>query len=167
MSYAELWVDADALEIPPSAVDRVWTTEDLRPDGSKSRPKTHEESLYPRSLTRLTPRLGRLVGGKLTYTDGRRDCHWTGPLRARSEFWGLTRPISAEEIARWDIPSRGVNWSHTTGFVPVAHAGDWAFTTSRLVPVPAGTRTDPSTRVYRGFPPEDLIDLFLFARGES
>lgn len=157
MKFVELWVDGDALQTPPSTVDRIWT--------GSARPRSVQ--LYPVALQRLTPVLG--VGDvTLSYAIGEIAYNWVGPFRERSEFWSLTRPLTAEEARRWSVNERCVvpPAQQQRGFVLTAEPGDWLFVPGeRPVPAAPGMTAGADIRIYRGFPPAELIDMFLFAQG--
>lgn len=157
MKFVELWVDGDTMETPPSTVDRIWT--------GSARPRSVQ--LYPVALQRLTPVLG--TGDvNLSYAIGEIAYAWVGPFRERSEFWSLTRPLTAEEAHRWNIDARCVvaPARQQTGFVQTAEPGDWLFLPGeRPVPAAPGIIARDDIRIYRGFPPAELIDMFLFAQG--
>ncbi len=157
MKFAELWVDGDSLNIPPSTIDRVWTHSD-RPRGAAR--------LYPLELQRLSPVLA-CGDVSLSYTAGGREYVWCGPLRDRPEFWGLTRPLTLDEARRWNINERAcASRAQQSGFVQTAESGDWLFVPGfRPVPATPGATAKDDMRIYRGFPPAELLDLFFFAQG--
>jgi len=164
MKFVELWVDGDSLNIPPSTIDRVWTGSD-RP--CNVRHPRDMRLLYPSSLQRLTPALG--TGDvTLSYAVGEITYDWIGPSRERSEFWSMTRPLTAEEARRWNVDERRVVAlaQQQTGFVQTAEPGDWLFIPGeRPVPAAPGITAKADMRIYRGFPPAELLDLFFFAQG--
>lgn len=161
MKFVELWVDGDVLNIPPSTVDRVWIGAD-RPRHSRD-----VALMYPPALQRLTPVLG--TGDViLSYTVGEISYDCVGPVRERSQFWSLTRPLTAEETRRWSVDERRVvpPAQQQRGFVLTAEPGDWLFVPGeRPVPAAPGMTAGADIRIYRGFPPAELIDMFLFAQG--
>lgn len=161
MKFVELWVDGDVLNIPPSTVDRVWIGAD-RPRHSRD-----VSLMYPSALQRLTPVLG--TGDViLSYAVGAITYNCVGPFRERSQFWSLTRPLTAEEARRWNIDERRVvpPTQQQRGFVQTAEPGDWLFVPGeRPVPAAPGVVAKDHMRIYRGFPPAELLDLFFFAQG--